>query len=71
MSVAIISACAAPQIVVSMSTSDGCNDNVSKSKTNNDDVCEVNDMLQNTSAANDNNDECKKRAAELGLGLDR
>ena len=57
MSVAIISACAGRIIQDNMSKPYVAMI-VSKSKTNNDDVCEVNDMLQNTSAANDNNDEC-------------
>ena len=35
-----------------MSTSDNCKDGVSKS--NNDDVCDVNDMLQNMSTDDEN-----------------
>jgi len=38
-----------------MRTSDGCNDGVSKLESNNDDICEVSNMLQSMSTASDNN----------------
>ena len=46
-----------------MSTSNDCNDGASKS---NNDVCEVNDMLQNMSTASDNNSNDVIKCANCG-----